>query len=77
MEGKARFIFPVLMSGFMVFIVTCLVTYLNMGLHSDFVAKWMRAFLVAWPVAALAAFIGMPVVRRITLRIVAAIERTR
>lgn len=75
MEGKARFIFPVLMSGFMVFIVTALVTLLNMGLRADYVVRWMRAFVVAWPVAALVAFLAMPVARRLTLRIIALIER--
>jgi uncharacterized protein DUF2798 len=76
MEGKARFIFPVVMAGVVVFIVAAVVTFLNTGTQPGFVGRWMRAFLVGWPVAAVVVFAGMPVVRRITLRIVALIEGT-
>jgi hypothetical protein len=66
MDGKARYIFPVLMSGQMVLMVTCIVTLLNLGLRSDFFAQWMRAFFISWPVAASAAFFAIPVARRAT-----------
>ena len=28
------------------------VTYLNLGLRADFVVQWVKAYLIAWPVAA-------------------------
>jgi Protein of unknown function (DUF2798) len=74
MEGKARFIFPVLMSGQMVLMVTCLVTFLNLGMRADFFAQWMRAFIISWPVAAGAAFLAIPVARRATKTIVGLID---
>jgi hypothetical protein len=74
MEGKARFIFPVLMAGIMVFIVSALVTFINVGLASDFLLRWGKAFLIAWPAAAAAAFIAIPIARRATGRLVALIE---
>jgi hypothetical protein len=77
MEGKARFIFPVLMAGLVVFIVAAVVTFTNIGMQPGFVGRWLRAFLVGWPVAAVVIFIGMPIVRRVTLRLVALIEGTR
>jgi hypothetical protein len=40
-------------------------------------ARARRAWLVGWPVAAVVVFLGAPVVRRITLRLVALIEGTR
>ncbi|MFN3671170.1 MAG: DUF2798 domain-containing protein [Bosea sp. (in: a-proteobacteria)] len=66
MTGKARFIFPVLMAGVMAFLMTALVTYLNLGFPADFLARWMKAFAIAWPCAALAAFIAIPLARRAT-----------
>lgn len=75
MEGKARVIFPVLMSGQMVLMVTCLVTYLNLGLRADFIGQWMHAFVISWPVAAGAAFVAIPVARRATAALVAAIDK--
>ncbi len=70
MEGKARFIFPVLMAGVMAFLMTGLVTWLNLGLPADFVLRWLHAFAIAWPAAAGAAFIAIPLARRATARIV-------
>lgn len=64
MTGKARFIFPVLMSGVMAFLMTGLVTFLNLGFPADFPFLWLRAFVIAWPCAALAAFIAIPLARR-------------
>jgi hypothetical protein len=33
MEGKAKFIFPVLATALVVFVATAAVTYVNIGLH--------------------------------------------
>jgi hypothetical protein len=64
MDGPARFIFPVLMAGVMAFLMTALVTYLNLGFPADFLGRWMHAFMIAWPCAAGAAFIAIPIARR-------------
>jgi hypothetical protein len=37
----------------MTFIVTCLVTLVNTGLDNGFLLRWMRAFVLAWPVASI------------------------
>ena len=52
MQGKAKFIFPVLMAGVMAFLMTGLVTWLNLGFPADFLKRWMTAFIIAWPCAA-------------------------
>jgi hypothetical protein len=70
MTGKARFIFPVLMAAVMAFLMTALVTYLNLGFPPDFFGRWMHAFVIAWPCAAGAAFIAIPLARRGTALIV-------
>lgn len=64
MEGKARFIFPALLSGIMAFLMTAVITFLNLGAPPNFIALWMRAFLIAWPLAYCAALIAAPIARR-------------
>jgi uncharacterized protein DUF2798 len=76
MDGKAKYIFPVLITAIIVFVVSAVVTFTNIDLRHDFVTRWLSAFIVGWPVAALTAFIAIPHVRRATLGIVALIERT-
>ena len=66
MQDKARLIQPVVMSGFMAFMMTAVITYMNIGWVPDFITRWLHAFVVAWPLAALAAFIALPVSQRIT-----------
>jgi Protein of unknown function (DUF2798) len=75
MEGKARFIFPVAMAFFMALLMTAVVTFINLGFPRDYVAQWMKAFAVAWPLASVVAFLAVPLARRITATIVAFLER--
>ncbi len=74
MEGKARFIFPILATAIIVFAVSAVVTFVNIGFRADFVRRWLSAFIIGWPVAAVTAYIALPFVRRATARIVALIE---
>jgi hypothetical protein len=74
MEGKARFVFPIVITAIIVFIVSAVVTFFNIGLRADFVPRWLFAFVVGWPVAAVTAFIAFPFARAVTLRIVGLIE---
>jgi hypothetical protein len=74
MEGKAKFIFPILATGVVVFVASAAVTYVNIGIRIDFVRRWFSAFAVGWPVAAVTAYIAFPMVRGATMRIVALIE---
>jgi hypothetical protein len=76
MQGTARFIFPIVVTAIIVFIVSAVVTYFNIGLRVDFVPRWLSAFLVGWPVAAVTAFVALPAARGITKRIVSLIGGT-
>ena len=40
----------------------------------DFIARWLKAFVIAWPLAYLAALIAAPIARRGTAWIVAKID---
>jgi hypothetical protein len=74
MDGKAKYIFPVIITAIIVFVVSAVVTFTNIGFRHDFVVRWLSAFVVGWPVAALTAFFAIPPVRRATLGIVALID---
>jgi uncharacterized protein DUF2798 len=77
MEAKPRLILALLMSSVMVCMVTLLVTFLDLGLRSDFLLQWTKAYVIAWPIAATTAFFIMPPARRLTDRIVALIDGKR
>jgi hypothetical protein len=76
MEGKARFVFPVVITAIIVFVVSGAVTFFNIGWRNDFVIRWWSAFAIGWPIAASTTHLAMPFARSLTQRIVAAIEKT-
>jgi hypothetical protein len=66
MDAKTRFILAAVMSSMMVFMVTLMVTYLNLGLRPDFLLQWVKVYFIAWPIAAVTGFLVMPMARRAT-----------
>jgi Protein of unknown function (DUF2798) len=74
MDGEAKFIFPIVITAIIVFIVSAVVTFFNIGLRADFVPRWLSAFPVGWPVAAVTALFALPFARAVTMRIVGRIE---
>ena len=46
---------PVIISAVIVFVVSGVVTFTNIGLRADFVPRWLKAFVTGWPVAAVLA----------------------
>ena len=50
--------------------VTLVATYLNLGLRSDFVIQWAKAYFVAWPIAAGTAYLVTPMSRRFTEHVI-------
>jgi hypothetical protein len=62
------------MTAVMVLMVTLVATFLNIGLRHDFLFQWIKAYIVAWPVAAITGYFVMPAARRITSRIMALID---
>lgn len=75
MRLKPQHIQPVIMAGIMAFLMTAIITWLNLGFPPDFLKRWITAFVVAWPLAAIAAFIAIPIAQKLTKRILAALER--
>ncbi|MBE3637750.1 DUF2798 domain-containing protein [Mangrovicoccus algicola] len=64
-----RLIFALLMSLVLSFLMTFFVTWLNLGFVPDFVARWMTAFRIGWPCAAVISFLFGPMILRLSLRL--------
>ena len=73
MSAKERLILASTMSSMMVAVVTLVATWLNLGPRHDFVLQWAKAYVIAWPIAALIGFTVLPMPRRLTTRILALI----
>ena len=76
MESKARFVFPVVITAIIAFVVSGALTFFNIGWRNDFVVRWWSAFAIGWPIAANTAYLAIPFALGLTQRIAAAIERT-
>jgi uncharacterized protein DUF2798 len=74
MEGKARIVFPIVATALVVFVVSAVVTFVNIGFRADFARRWLTAFIIGWPVASLTGYIAFPFVRRITVGILEWLE---
>ena len=77
MNARHRLILALLMSSVMVCMAKLLITFLDLGLRSDFLLQWAKAYFIAWPVAATTAFFIMPSARRLTHRVVGLIDARR
>jgi hypothetical protein len=67
-------IFAFLMSLLMSVIMSGWITWLNIGFRPDYVARWGRAFLAAWPAAFFAVMTIAPMVQRLTVRLATALR---
>lgn len=68
-QKKFHLIFSLLMAAFMVFVVTFIITLVNVGWGDGFASLWLRAFTIAYVVAAPMIFFLAPAVRKLTGRI--------
>ena len=75
MYGPAKHIYPLVTATIMSFIMSGVVTAINLGLGPDFPAKWMAAWGTAAPLALGAILVAAPVGRWITGLIVSALPR--
>jgi hypothetical protein len=70
MKVSPKFVGPIVMACIMATIMTGFVTWMNLGFTDDFFINWGRAFVFAWPVASVAAFLALPIAPKITMWIV-------
>lgn len=66
----APLLFAVLMSIYMVTLMTMVITWVNTGLGEGFLGRWWRAFYIAWPVAFALIWIGAPRLQRLVGKLV-------
>ena len=58
MKVSPQFVGPIVMAFIMAMIMTGFVTWMNLGFNDAFFVNWGRAFVFAWPVASIAAFLA-------------------
>lgn len=63
---KHRIVFAVLMSFTLSLFMSAWITYMNIGLPSDFVSFWMHAWVLAWPAAGIISFIAGPFINKLS-----------
>jgi hypothetical protein len=70
MDWRVRALTATFMTIIMVALVTLIATWLAVGFDPHFLRQWAKAYAVAWPIAAVAAFLVMPSARLLAERIV-------
>lgn len=63
-------VFSLTMAAGMVFVMTAVITFVNVGLPTNFLALWARAFITAYVIAAPLVYLLAPRVRRVVARYV-------
>ncbi len=76
MTRVARFVLATIMTSMMVFMVTMVATFINLGLRPDFVLQWAKSYIISWPIAATTAFLVMPTAQRLTATLLARFGKT-
>lgn len=68
-QKKYHLVFSIIMGAMMVFIMTFVITLVNVGWTVNFISQWMRAFGIAYFIAVPVIFFVAPVARKITSRL--------
>ncbi len=66
---KQRVIFAILMSFVLSILMTCWVTWINLGWTEQFYSQWFNAFILAWPAAALISFFVGPEAHKLSVKL--------
>ncbi|MDZ7875430.1 MAG: DUF2798 domain-containing protein [Rhizobium sp.] len=65
-QKKFHLVFSLIMGAMMVFLMTFVITVVNLGFGPHFLAAWMKAFGIAYVVAVPVIFFLAPIARRLT-----------
>ena len=68
MEKKVHLIFSIVMSAFMIFIMSFVVTYMNIGWTEQTVDKWLTSFVYAWAVGFPLLFVFAPIFKKTIIK---------
>ena len=65
-QKKFHLVFSLVMGAMMIFIMTFVITLVNVGLGAHFVQAWLKAFGIAYVVGVPVIFFLAPVARKLT-----------
>ena len=65
----SQVIFVVITAFGMSIIMSLVITYINIGMDSEFLIRWSKAWVVAFPIAIIAAIIMVPLAKKIANKI--------
>ena len=68
-QKKFHLVFSLIMGAMMIFLMTLVITFVNVGLTANFLQLWMRAFGIAYVVGVPVIFFLAPVARKLTGRV--------
>ena len=69
MEKKVHLIFSIVMSLFMISIMSFVVTYLNLGgWTEDIIEKWLSSFIIAWIVGFPLLYVFGPIFKKAIMK---------
>jgi TRAP-type C4-dicarboxylate transport system permease small subunit len=63
-------VFSLLMGAMMISLMTLVITLVNVGLVTDFIPRWLRAFTIAYIVGVPVIYFLAPFARKMTARLV-------
>ncbi|MCT7360616.1 MAG: hypothetical protein COB09_00940 [Thalassobium sp.] len=65
---KQRIAFTLMMSFVLSVLMTCWITFLNLGFTDEFFLRWFNAWVLAWPAAFVIAFVTGPTIQKLSMR---------
>jgi len=65
MDKKIHFVFSLVMSTFMILIMSFVVTMVNVGWSDQTISKWLNSFFYAWIVGFPLMYFFAPIIRKI------------
>ena len=71
-QKKFHLVFSLLMGAMMIFVMTLVITLVNVGYSEAFLRTWMKAFAIAYFVGVPVIFFLAPVARKLTAGILGA-----
>ena len=68
-QKKFHLVFSLIMGAMMVFLMTFVITLVNLGWVNHFLTAWMKSFMIAYMAAVPVIFFLAPVARKLTGRL--------
>lgn len=69
-ESRLNLVFGVLMSGFMAIVLSGVMTWFNSAEGQFTLLRWVRSFILAWPIAFSLLLTVGPLIRRLAMKLV-------